>query len=72
MIYYDPEVVHNEIRAILAGERKRHPNEEHEIPIEDSLMNLFSTMTHNVYGAGMLEVRQGIIKALDLRHLLGL
>lgn len=71
MKYYDPDTIRSAIRAILSDEWR--PN-EYELPgwsKEDALLLMCSTMTDTVYSAGMREVQQGIIKALDLRHLLG-
>ena len=71
MKYYDPAVVRDAIKRILSDEWRPHPDVPEETR-EDALVSMFSTMTRTVYGAGMLEVQQAIIKALDLRHLLGL
>lgn len=71
MKYYAPDTVRSAIKHILSDEWKPHPNIPDETR-EDALLYLFSSMTSTVYAAGALEVQQGIIKALGLRHLLGI
>jgi hypothetical protein len=68
---YSDEAVKHRIKEILAGKHTTHPNDPNVVSIEDSLFNLIVTIETTAYGAGMREVQQGVIKALDLRHLLG-
>lgn len=70
MRYYDETIVRRAIERILAPEWTPNPHMPDETRV-DRLVHMFSTMTDNCYGAGMREVQQGVIKALDLRHLLG-
>lgn len=72
MKHYDPQVVREAVKRILADDWRPSINEPPGWNREDALLSMFSAMTYTLYGAGMREVQQGVIKALDLRHLLGL
>jgi hypothetical protein len=67
--YYDRDTIREAIRDILSAKWTPAPSQPDNR--EDALLDMFSLMTYTVYGAGMREVQQGVIKALDLRHLLG-
>lgn len=68
---YDYNVVKGLIQDILDGKHKR-PAYECDVPLADSLLQMCKTIGDTCYGAGMRAVQQPIIRALDLKHLLGL
>lgn len=70
---YEDGAVRDAIARLLKPEWK--PNELMEPETwtrVDAFFALVCTIETTAYGAGMREVQQGIIKSLDLNHLLGL
>lgn len=75
MKYYTPDEVKVMIEDLVTGKTSlSHPNDPPGyIPtLTDRLLSIFDTMSESCYAAGQREVQQGVIKSLDLRHLLGL
>lgn len=81
MKYYEYSVIRDVVTRVVDGDPTllNHPNDDSLLLARtnrdkqiDYLVQLISTITDTCYSAGRLEVQQGIIRALDLRHLLGL
>ena len=78
MTYYDYNVAKMAIADLIDGKHLDHPNDTYEDRARtlrdkqiDRLVQMISAMTQTCYAAGAREVQQNIIRALDLRHLLG-
>lgn len=75
MKYYIPEEMKAVIEDLVTGRMPlaRPDDPPGYVPtLTDRILSIVDKVSEDCYGAGMLEVQQGIIKALDLRHLLGL
>lgn len=70
---YKDSAVQDAIKRLTNSEWKPNPFIEPETwTREDALFSLICTVETTAYSAGMREVQQGIIKSLDLVHLLGI
>lgn len=72
MKYYDQNTIREILKGILSATYPCQVGNDTWHTAEDRLYQLISTITETAYGAGMREVQQGVIRALDLRHLLGI
>lgn len=69
MQYYTWTAVRSAVKTIL--ETPPGPSDAPDMTVEDRLVNLISTVSDTCYSMGRLEVQNGVIDALGLRHLLG-
>jgi hypothetical protein len=75
MKYYIPEEMREVIEDLVTGRQplERPSDPEGHVPtLTGRILEIINQVSETCYEAGRLEVRQSLISALDLRHLLGI